>query len=144
MIKSIVNYNRRVINFKNQSNLNLPSPTLPKFEQKVQLADGSSITIYTTSPRLVNKSSKDTSNNQIWNPQSVKLTTEDESGRLTRFAKRFGLETDDGPQKGKLERQMALGGFGEDDLSKLSRDATEMEKKIANRVESKPSNKKKK
>lgn len=100
--------------------------------------------MFTTSPRSVIKSSKDTGNHAVWNPQSVKLTTEDESGRLTRFAKRFGLEADDGPEKGRLERQMALGGFGDQDLENIDREATESEKKIQAKPEHKPAPKKKK
>ena len=81
----------------------------------------------------------------MWNPQSVKLTTEDESGRLTRFAKRFGLEADSGPEKGRLERQMAMGGFGDQDLENMNREATDMEKKVQAKPDYKPTpNKKKK
>lgn len=122
----------------------LPPPTIPHFEQKVQLSDGSTISMFTTSPRSVIKSSKDTGNHAVWNPQSVKLTTEDESGRLTRFAKRFGLESDDGPEKGRLERQMALGGFGDQDLDNMNREATDMEKKVQAKPDYKPTPKKKK
>ncbi|TIB67944.1 hypothetical protein E3Q22_03965 [Wallemia mellicola] len=122
----------------------LPPPTIPHFEQKVQLSDGSTISMFTTSPRSVIKSSKDTGNHAVWNPQSVKLTTEDESGRLTRFAKRFGLQADQGPEKGRLERQMAMGGFGDSDLQSITREATDMEKKVQAKPDYKPSPKKKK
>ena len=70
----------------------LPNPVVPQFPQLVTLADGSTFTHWTTSPRSSIKLTRDTTNNPIWNPwtSSDSADLEDaSSGRLGRFKRKF-------------------------------------------------------
>lgn len=71
----------------------LPNPVVPQFPQRVVLADGSSYTHWTTSPRSVIRLTKDTTNNSIWQPWMETGNAEDlegeTTGRLGRFRRRF-------------------------------------------------------
>ncbi|KIP05175.1 hypothetical protein PHLGIDRAFT_92496 [Phlebiopsis gigantea 11061_1 CR5-6] len=70
----------------------MPKPFVPQFPQRVVLSDGSSFVHYTTSPRSIFKTTRDTRNNPIWN---AFVATEGEdveakaSGRMGRFSRRF-------------------------------------------------------
>ena len=71
----------------------LPSPIVPQFPQRVILADGSSFTHWTTSPRSTIKLTRDTTNNPLWNPWLEAGNAEDlegsAAGRLGRFRRKF-------------------------------------------------------
>jgi len=71
----------------------LPNPVVPQFPQRVILADGSSFTHWTTSPRSTIKLTRDTTNNPLWNPWLGLGNAEDlegaATGRLGRFRRRF-------------------------------------------------------
>jgi ribosomal protein L31 len=69
----------------------------PVFKQTVVMSDGASYQRYTTSPRDVFRLSKDIRNAQLWNPDMGKRLSNEESGRMARFANRFsgfGASTD--------------------------------------------------
>ncbi|ORY81399.1 hypothetical protein BCR37DRAFT_43187 [Protomyces lactucae-debilis] len=61
----------------------------PVFQQTVILSDGASYQRYTTSPRDTFRLSKDIRNAQLWNPNLGKRLSNEESGRMARFANRF-------------------------------------------------------
>lgn len=71
----------------------LPNPVVPQFPQHVVLADGSSYTHWTTSPRSLIRLTKDTTNNSLWQPWMETGNSEDlegeTTGRLGRFRRRF-------------------------------------------------------
>ncbi|KAI0865879.1 hypothetical protein F4860DRAFT_268244 [Xylaria cubensis] len=62
------------------------------FTQLVQLSDGSTFTIRTSSPLGLYKSTKDTRNHALWNPseKSLQNVEVDEAGKLAAFRGRFG------------------------------------------------------
>ncbi|TGJ80460.1 hypothetical protein E0Z10_g8307 [Xylaria hypoxylon] len=62
------------------------------FTQLVQLSDGSTYTIRTSSPLGMYKSTKDTRNHALWNPNEKALQNVevDEAGKLAAFRERFG------------------------------------------------------
>lgn len=66
------------------------------FTQLVQLSDGSSYTVRTTSPQALYKSARDTRNTLLWNPseKSLKNVELDEAGKLAAFRDRFGRAFD--------------------------------------------------
>ncbi|PWN41490.1 hypothetical protein IE81DRAFT_324481 [Ceraceosorus guamensis] len=69
----------------------LPRP-VPKFPSTIILSDGSSIRLTTTSPRSLQRLTRDPTNHPLWNPSMERrggAGDEDESGRLSRFRKRF-------------------------------------------------------
>ncbi|GJE86563.1 hypothetical protein PsYK624_026430 [Phanerochaete sordida] len=74
----------------------LPKPFVPHFPQLVVLADGSSFVQHTTSPRGTFRSTRDTSNNPLWNALIAREGDEEEGrlvGRMGRFSKKFeGME----------------------------------------------------
>ncbi|KAK3370105.1 hypothetical protein B0H63DRAFT_486178 [Podospora didyma] len=63
-----------------------------QFTQLVQLSDGSTYTMRTTSPAALYKSSKDTRNHSLWQPsdKSLRNVEVDEAGKLAAFRERFG------------------------------------------------------
>lgn len=72
----------------------LPRP-VAQFPQRVILADGSSIQLTTTSPRHLVRLTRDFTNNPLWNPtmgHRTEMDTEDDTGRLGRFRRRFADE----------------------------------------------------
>ncbi|KAK9780164.1 hypothetical protein SCAR479_02801 [Seiridium cardinale] len=66
------------------------------FTQLVQLSDGSTYTMRTTSPYALYKSTKDTRNHLMWNPSAKELKNVevDEAGKLAAFRGRFGRSWD--------------------------------------------------
>src|SRR5271156_4305318 len=66
------------------------------FSQLVTLSDGSAFMMRTTSPLPVYRSTRDTKNAPLWNPNSKELLNveEDEAGRLAGFRARFGRAFD--------------------------------------------------
>ncbi|KAH8163095.1 hypothetical protein CIB48_g5161 [Xylaria polymorpha] len=66
------------------------------FTQLVQLSDGSTYTMRTSSPFGMYKSTKDTRNHALWNPneKSLQNVEVDEAGKLAAFRDRFGHSWD--------------------------------------------------
>ncbi|KAI1366558.1 hypothetical protein F5Y08DRAFT_300957 [Xylaria arbuscula] len=62
------------------------------FTQLVQLSDGSTYTMRTSSPLGMYKSTKDTRNHALWQPneKSLQNVEVDEAGKLAAFRERFG------------------------------------------------------
>ncbi|KAI8951511.1 hypothetical protein F4801DRAFT_291099 [Xylaria longipes] len=62
------------------------------FTQLIQLSDGSTYTMRTSSPLGLYKSTKDTRNHALWNPneKSLQNVEVDEAGKLAAFRERFG------------------------------------------------------
>ncbi|KAI3325174.1 hypothetical protein HD806DRAFT_468105 [Xylariaceae sp. AK1471] len=62
------------------------------FTQLVQLSDGSTYTMRTSSPLGLYKSTKDARNHVLWNPneKSLQNVEVDEAGKLAAFRERFG------------------------------------------------------
>ncbi|KAI0871017.1 hypothetical protein GGS24DRAFT_504206 [Hypoxylon argillaceum] len=62
------------------------------FTQLVQLSDGSTYTMRTASPMGMYRSTKDTRNHALWNPneKSLQNVEVDEAGKLAAFRERFG------------------------------------------------------
>ncbi|KAL1836232.1 hypothetical protein VTK73DRAFT_5126 [Phialemonium thermophilum] len=63
-----------------------------QFTQLVQLSDGSTFTVRTTSPAPLYRSSKDTRNHLLWQPseKSLRNVEVDDAGKLAAFRARFG------------------------------------------------------
>ncbi|KAK3685813.1 hypothetical protein B0T22DRAFT_466584 [Podospora appendiculata] len=63
-----------------------------QFTQLVQLSDGSTFTVRTTMPTALLKSTKDSRNHMLWQPQekSLRNVEVDEAGKLAAFRERFG------------------------------------------------------
>ncbi|KAF6826869.1 54S ribosomal protein L36, mitochondrial [Colletotrichum plurivorum] len=71
----------------------IPRPRRPyTFTQLVQLSDGSTFTVRSTSPTPLVRSAKDTRNHALWQPsdKSLKNVEVDEAGKLAAFRERFG------------------------------------------------------
>ncbi|CAH7684023.1 hypothetical protein PPACK8108_LOCUS25874 [Phakopsora pachyrhizi] len=67
-----------------------PSPT-PMFVNRVTMADGSVFHLTTSSPRPSISLVRDLSNHPLWNPSLEReVADEDQSGRMGRFARRYG------------------------------------------------------
>ncbi|KFH41993.1 54S ribosomal protein-like protein [Hapsidospora chrysogenum ATCC 11550] len=66
------------------------------FTQLVQLSDGSSYTVRTTSPQPLYRSAKDSRNTLLWRPseKSLRNVEVDEAGKLAAFRERFGRAFD--------------------------------------------------
>ncbi|KAI1825588.1 hypothetical protein F4861DRAFT_182972 [Xylaria intraflava] len=85
------------------------------FTQLVQLSDGSTYTMRTSSPLGLYKSTKDTRNHLLWNPneKSLQNVEVDEAGKLAAFRGRFGhgwdASTEEATEKdgGKVEGGMS-------------------------------------
>jgi hypothetical protein len=62
----------------------------------VQLSDGSTFTVRTTSPLALYKSAKDSRNHILWQPteKSLRNVEVDEAGKLAAFRERFGTAWD--------------------------------------------------
>ncbi|WFD45156.1 hypothetical protein MPSI1_003834 [Malassezia psittaci] len=101
---------------ESKSAQSLPRP-VPQFPQRVILADGSSIQLTTTSPRHLVKLTRDITNNVLWNPmmsRGSQLDTEDDTGRLGRFRRRFA---EDAAAATEVEQKVS---FDEGDLDWMS------------------------
>ncbi|GKT48917.1 54S ribosomal protein L36, mitochondrial [Colletotrichum spaethianum] len=71
----------------------VPRPRRPyTFTQLVQLSDGSTYTVRSTSPAPLVRSAKDSRNHALWQPsdKSLKNVEVDEAGKLAAFRERFG------------------------------------------------------
>ena len=70
------------------------------FTQLVQLSDGSTYTARTTSPQALYRSTKDTRNHALWQPNDASLRNVevDEAGKLAAFRGRFGRGWDAEPK----------------------------------------------
>ncbi|KAL2015560.1 hypothetical protein VTK56DRAFT_5236 [Thermocarpiscus australiensis] len=71
----------------------VPRPRRPyMFTQLVQLSDGSTFTVRTTSPTALYKSAKDSRNHILWQPteKSLRNVEVDEAGKLAAFRERYG------------------------------------------------------
>ncbi|KAI1080711.1 hypothetical protein F5B20DRAFT_92015 [Whalleya microplaca] len=101
------------------------------FTQLVQLSDGSTFTMRTTSPLALYKSTRDTRNHVLWQPNEKSLHNleVDEAGRLAAFRGRYGRSWD---AEGTVEEEGKGGdggsGGGGDPLSDLIRGYTTREK----------------
>ncbi|KAI1169392.1 hypothetical protein F5B18DRAFT_21845 [Nemania serpens] len=82
------------------------------FTQLVQLSDGSTYTVRTSSPLGLYKSTKDTRNHALWNPNEKTLQNVevDEAGKLAAFRSRFGHGWDAGG--GEDANAASAGGGG--------------------------------
>ncbi|KAA1083376.1 hypothetical protein PGT21_010975 [Puccinia graminis f. sp. tritici] len=67
-------------------------PTLPpSFVNRVTMADGSSFYLTTRSPRPTITLARDVTNHPLWNPSLAReVADQDQSGRMGRFARRYG------------------------------------------------------
>lgn len=67
-----------------------------QFTQLVQLSDGSTYTVRTTSPMGLYKSTKDSRNHILWQPteKALRNLEADEAGKLAAFRERFGRSWD--------------------------------------------------
>lgn len=95
------------------------------FTQLVQLSDGSSYTMRTTSPQPLYRTGKDTRNTLLWQPSERKLRNVevDEAGKLAAFRERFGRAFDqqqpqqqqpeDGEADEKAAADAAYEGYGD-------------------------------
>lgn len=83
------------------------------FTQLVQLSDGSTYTVRTASPLALYKSTKDTRNHALWNPneKSLQNVEVDEAGKLAAFRERFGRGWDAGVE----DTSASAGGTGAKD-----------------------------
>ncbi|KAK1593972.1 uncharacterized protein LY79DRAFT_513248 [Colletotrichum navitas] len=71
----------------------VPRPRRPyTFTQLIQLSDGSTYTVRSTSPAALVRSAKDTRNHALWQPseKSLQNVELDEAGKLAAFRERFG------------------------------------------------------
>ena len=66
------------------------------FTQLIQLSDGSSYTVRTTSPQPLYRAAKDSRNSLLWQPseKTLKNVEVDEAGKLAAFRERFGRAFD--------------------------------------------------
>ena len=90
---------------------------ISQFPQRVILADGSSIQLTTTSPRHLVRLTRDITNNPLWNPtmgRAAQSDTEDDTGRLGRFRRRFA---EDAAAAVQVEQAVS---FDEGDLDWMS------------------------
>ncbi|KAK4189094.1 putative 50s ribosomal protein [Podospora australis] len=82
-----------------------------QFTQLVQLSDGSTYTVRTTSPQALYKSAKDSRNHILWQPSnsSLKNVEVDEAGKLAAFRERYGRawDADAAPAAGTPEASEA-------------------------------------
>ncbi|KAL2118123.1 hypothetical protein VTJ04DRAFT_7783 [Mycothermus thermophilus] len=67
-----------------------------QFTQLVQLSDGSTFTVRTTSPQALYRADKDSRNHVLWNPSEASLRNVevDEAGKLAAFRGRYGTAWD--------------------------------------------------
>lgn len=74
------------------------------FTQLIQLSDGSSYTVRTTSPQTLYRSAKDTRNALLWQPseRSLRNVELDEAGKLAAFRERFGHAFERSAQEGAV------------------------------------------
>ncbi|KAF9100909.1 hypothetical protein BGX29_006144 [Mortierella sp. GBA35] len=73
---------------QSDSNTGPRSPEL--FDQTIVLSNGATFTLRTPSPRSQIRLTRDTRNHPLWNPEMRGNISGDESGQLSKFAKKFG------------------------------------------------------
>ncbi|KAK4138548.1 hypothetical protein BT67DRAFT_437878 [Trichocladium antarcticum] len=87
-----------------------------QFTQLVQLSDGSTFTVRTTSPAALYRSGKDSRNHMLWQPteKSLRNVEVDEAGKLAAFRERYGkawdlegFKEDGGPAKAAAAKTAA-------------------------------------
>ncbi|KAH7033082.1 uncharacterized protein B0I36DRAFT_361800 [Microdochium trichocladiopsis] len=85
-----------------------------QFTQLVQLSDGSTYTMRTSSPLAMYKSTKDTRNHLTWQPsdRSLKSVEVDEAGKLAAFRERFGRAFDLEVEQEEDQQQQQGSGTG--------------------------------
>ncbi|KAG0202583.1 hypothetical protein BGX28_004929 [Mortierella sp. GBA30] len=77
-------------------------PRFPElFDQTIVLSNGATFTLRTPSPRPQIRLTRDTRNHPLWNPEMRGNASGDDSGQLSKFAKKFG----------------AMDGFGDVDFA---------------------------
>jgi len=82
----------------------VPRPRRPyTFTQLVQLSDGSTYTMRSTSPLPLYRAAKDTRNTLLWQPseKSLRNVELDEAGKLAAFRERFGRGYDASAEAGE-------------------------------------------
>ncbi|KAK3830274.1 MAG: hypothetical protein J3R72DRAFT_258564 [Linnemannia gamsii] len=71
-----------------------PSDNKPRspelFDQTIVLSNGATFTLRTPSPRAQIRLTRDTRNHPLWNPEMRGNISGDDSGQLSKFAKKFG------------------------------------------------------
>ncbi|KAF9956847.1 hypothetical protein BGZ70_009749 [Mortierella alpina] len=60
------------------------------FDQTIVLSNGATFTLRTPSPRPQIRLTRDTRNHPLWNPEMRGNASGDDSGQLSKFAKKFG------------------------------------------------------
>jgi len=89
-----------------------------QFTQLVQLSDGSTFTVRTTSPQALYRSAKDSRNHILWQPsdKSLRNVEVDEAGKLAAFRERFGRGWDmaEGPAAAAAASDAAAGAAAEE------------------------------
>jgi complex III assembly factor LYRM7 len=107
----------------------LPRP-VPHFGQTVILSDGSTLRLFTTSPRGTMRLTRDPTNHPLWNPKADGRGAgdEDESGRLARFRRRFG-----GSESGEDVEKQAAGKSAPKQGKEAAANASAQAKKTASR-----------
>ncbi|KAF8938412.1 hypothetical protein EDD21DRAFT_392410 [Dissophora ornata] len=67
------------------------APRFPElFDQTIVLSNGATFTLRTPSPRPQIRLTRDTRNHPLWNPEMRGNASGDDSGQLSKFAKKFG------------------------------------------------------
>ncbi|KAI0967483.1 hypothetical protein F4678DRAFT_243443 [Xylaria arbuscula] len=94
------------------------------FTQLVQLSDGSTYTIRTASPLGLYKSTKDTRNHALWNPneKSLQNVEVDEAGKLAAFRERFGRGWDSAVETTADEARPEQAGAAEQGAGAAAKD----------------------
>ncbi|KAK4127971.1 hypothetical protein N657DRAFT_642046 [Parathielavia appendiculata] len=101
-----------------------------QFTQLVQLSDGSTFTVRTTSPLALYKSAKDSRNHILWQPteKSLRNVEVDEAGKLAAFRERFGTVWDlENPAAGP-KQEVATAATAAAEASKEGEKAVRVEK----------------
>ncbi|OAV86927.1 hypothetical protein PTTG_00514 [Puccinia triticina 1-1 BBBD Race 1] len=76
----------------------------PSFVNRVTLADGSSFYLTSRSPRPTITLARDVTNHPLWNPSLAReVADQDQSGRMGRFARRYGGPKPDSTAPDSLE-----------------------------------------
>ncbi|EQB46370.1 hypothetical protein CGLO_14583 [Colletotrichum gloeosporioides Cg-14] len=96
------------------------------FTQLIQLSDGSTYTLRSTSPTPLVRSAKDSRNHALWQPtdKSLQNVEVDEAGKLAAFRQRFGRAFDlaEGPKEAE-GGDVAKAGSGKDAAAAKDKDA---------------------
>ena len=104
-----------------------------QFTQLVQLSDGSTYTVRTTSPDSLLRSDKDTRNHMLWQPsdKSLRNVELDEAGKLAAFRSRFGRgwDLEGKPEEGLVEEGAAAGADAASPAAGAKKDGKEAQAK---------------